>query len=95
MWSAGPKLHSKLMAELTDSHSARKSVKRFHGCPADETVQKLFLSIGEESPKQIRITLRLSDQQRGSIMSALISLLYREYCKARLAEMRKVETTAF
>jgi len=28
-------------------------------------------------------------QQRGSIMPAIFDLLYREYCRARLAEMRK------
>jgi hypothetical protein len=28
-------------------------------------------------------------KQRGSIMPALFDLLYREYCRARLAEMRK------
>jgi hypothetical protein len=28
-------------------------------------------------------------KQRGSIMSAIFDLLYREYCRARLAEMRK------
>jgi hypothetical protein len=35
-------------------------------------------------------------KQRGTIMWALISLLYREYCRARLTEMRKfrLATTA-
>jgi hypothetical protein len=28
-------------------------------------------------------------KRRGSIMSAIFDLLYREYCRARLAEMRK------
>jgi hypothetical protein len=28
-------------------------------------------------------------KRRGSIMPALFDLLYREYCRARLAEMRK------
>jgi hypothetical protein len=28
-------------------------------------------------------------KQRGQIMSALFDILYREYCRARLAEMRK------
>ena len=28
-------------------------------------------------------------KQRGSIMPAIFDLLYREYCRARLAEMRK------
>jgi hypothetical protein len=27
-------------------------------------------------------------KRRGSIMSAILDLLYREYCRARLAEMR-------
>jgi hypothetical protein len=29
-------------------------------------------------------------KQWSSVMSAIITLLYREYCKARLAEMRKL-----
>jgi hypothetical protein len=33
------------------------------------------------------------DQQWSSIMWALISILYREYCRARLAEMRRFELT--
>jgi len=28
-------------------------------------------------------------KRRGSIMSAILDVLYREYCRARLAEMRK------
>ena len=28
-------------------------------------------------------------KQRGSIMPTILDLLYREYCRARLAEMRK------
>ena len=32
---------------------------------------------------------RSDDQQRGSIMPALFDFLYREYCRTRLAEMRK------
>ena len=28
-------------------------------------------------------------KRRGSIMPAILDLLYREYCRARLAEMRK------
>jgi hypothetical protein len=28
-------------------------------------------------------------KQRGSIMAAIFDFLYREYCRARLAEMRK------
>jgi hypothetical protein len=31
----------------------------------------------------------VADQARSSVMSALINLLYREYCRARLMEMRK------
>jgi hypothetical protein len=34
------------------------------------------------------------DQQWGSIMYALLSLIYRAYCKARLAEMRKYHAVA-
>jgi hypothetical protein len=30
-----------------------------------------------------------SDQQRGSIMWAIFNIMYREYCRARLVEIRK------
>jgi hypothetical protein len=33
---------------------------------------------------------RDGDQRRSSIMSALLNLLYHEYCKARLAEIRVI-----
>jgi hypothetical protein len=32
-------------------------------------------------------------QQRSSIMMAFFTMLYREYCRARLAEMRKYQLT--
>ena len=32
-------------------------------------------------------------QQRSSIMLAFFTMLYREYCRARLAEMRKYQLT--
>jgi hypothetical protein len=32
-----------------------------------------------------------SGQQRGSIMWAILNILYREYCRARLVEMRKLQ----
>jgi hypothetical protein len=30
-----------------------------------------------------------TDQQRSSVMSAFLTLIYHEFCKGRLAEMRK------
>jgi hypothetical protein len=37
----------------------------------------------------VAIKLAGNDQQRSSIMSAILTLIYREYCKARLAEIAK------
>ena len=33
--------------------------------------------------------MQINSNKRGWIMSAIFDLLYREYCRARLAEMRK------
>ena len=44
---------------------------------------------GDLGLKQWSITLRKLFKRRGSIMPAIFDLLYREYCRARLAETRK------
>jgi hypothetical protein len=41
------------------------------------------------SKKDDSLELMVQIKQRGQIMSALFDILYREYCRARLAEMRK------
>jgi hypothetical protein len=35
------------------------------------------------------VMVQINSKQRGWIMPAIFDLLYREYCRARLAEMRK------
>jgi hypothetical protein len=40
-------------------------------------------------PEAIHAQDEHRDQQRGSIMPTIFDLIYREYCRARLAEMRK------
>jgi hypothetical protein len=37
--------------------------------------------------------MRTVIKQRSSIMLAFFTMLYREYCRARLAEMRKYQLT--
>jgi hypothetical protein len=47
------------------------------------------LAGGEAALKQLPIKLSALIKQRSSVMSALLTLIYHEFCKARLAEMRK------
>jgi hypothetical protein len=68
-----------------------EAVNRFHCppatkqcCGADETISQ----VGEGTPKRAP-DIKPPIKQRGAIMWTLISLLYREYCRARLAEIRK------
>jgi hypothetical protein len=42
-----------------------------------------------DSKKDDSLGLTVQIKQRGSIMPAILDILYREYCRARLAEMRK------
>jgi hypothetical protein len=51
---------------------------------------KPVLARGEIGPKQSARQDVVDDQQRSSVMSAIISLIYREYCRARLAEIQKL-----
>jgi hypothetical protein len=43
----------------------------------------------EYSPKRNPVIIARSDQPWSSVMSAFLNLIYREYCKASLAEMRR------
>jgi hypothetical protein len=47
------------------------------------------LAGGEAALKQLPIKLSALIKQRSSVMSALLTLIYHEFCKACLAEMRK------
>jgi hypothetical protein len=51
--------------------------------------KKPFFESGEDSRKSSPPTMAAVDQQRSSVMAALINLIYREFCIARLAEMGK------
>jgi hypothetical protein len=52
---------------------------------------KPFSEIDDIVRKQTRLYAPARDQQWGSVMWAFIEDLYREYCLARLQEMRKYE----
>jgi hypothetical protein len=52
------------------------------------------LVLSRSQPDKAAGQHRLIDQQWGSIMYALLSLIYRAYCRARLAEMRKYHAVA-
>jgi hypothetical protein len=52
-------------------------------------LKKPFFESGEDGRKQARANIEAVIKQRSSVMSAFLTLIYREYCKARLAEMRK------
>jgi len=74
---------------ITHSHGR---VKRFHGSGSDETihaVQEATFSGREDRPKRTPSRVAVHDQQWSWIMSAILTLIYREYCKARLAEISK------
>jgi hypothetical protein len=55
-----------------------------------EILTKPFSGSHEDARKQARGILS-PDQQWGSIMWAIINILYRQYCRARLVEIRKFE----
>jgi hypothetical protein len=47
------------------------------------------LAAHDDGPKRTPVTIAPNDQQRSSVMSAFLTLIYREYCRARLAEMQR------
>jgi hypothetical protein len=51
--------------------------------------EEAILAGGEAALKQLSINLSALMKQRSSVMSALLTLIYHEFCKACLAEMRK------
>jgi len=55
---------------------------------------KPFSCLGEDVLKRGSDPLTINAiKQRSSIMLAFFTMLYREYCRARLAEMRKYQLT--
>ncbi|MGB9116195.1 hypothetical protein [Bradyrhizobium sp.] len=71
---------------------AHGRVSRFHGTGSDETIffaQEAILAAHEDGPKRKPVMIARNDQQRSSVMPAFLTLIYREYCKARLAEMKE------
>jgi hypothetical protein len=52
--------------------------------------KKPFWESCEDAQKRSPASLACIDQQWSSIMLATLSIIYREFCKARLAEMRLV-----
>jgi hypothetical protein len=50
---------------------------------------KSFSAPCEDGPKRSSVSMTALIKQRSSIMPTVFDALYREYCRARLAEMRK------
>jgi hypothetical protein len=51
--------------------------------------QETISAGGAMTPKRMPASFTDTDQQRSSIMWTVLSLIYRQYCWARLMEMRK------
>jgi hypothetical protein len=67
-------------------------VNRFPGIGSDETnffASEAIFGSRENGRKRTPVRIGGNDQQWSSIMSALLTLIYREYCRARLAEMHR------
>ena len=56
----------------------------------EDPVAKPFFRLGEEILQHERPNMVRWHQRRGQVMWAILNLLYREYCRIRLDEMRKV-----
>jgi hypothetical protein len=52
--------------------------------------KKPFWESCEDALKRSPASLSCIDQQWSSVMLAILGIIYREFCKARLAEMRQV-----
>ena len=61
------------------------SVRRNHFGAA----KKPFLASDAVTPKRLPVRVVTLIKQRGSVMWTVLSLIYRQYCWARLMEMRK------
>src|SRR6266516_1354314 len=77
------KTHSTRRSRFREAASLLAILQNKSG--ADEAIFLAHEKDGNESLVRIQPVIR----QRGTVMWALISLFYREYCRARLAEMRK------
>jgi hypothetical protein len=66
--------------------------KRFGPVRSDETIFRRDETISGTARRRPETNIghhRGKDQQRSSVMSTFLTLIYREFCRARLAEMRK------
>jgi hypothetical protein len=55
---------------------------------------KPFLAADEVRRQQSTGRITATDQPMGPAMSAFLQFIYQEYCRARLAEMRKARVAA-
>lgn len=76
-------LGAPLLTEARSNFAARLFTKPF------SMATKPFPAVDENGRKQRSRNMPALVKRWSSIMSALITLIYREYCLARLAEMRK------
>jgi hypothetical protein len=70
----------------------RDSLNLFRSFRSHETIpsaDEAIFPAHEEGLKRKPGTNLSDNQTRGTVMRTLISFLYREYCRARLVEMRK------
>lgn len=90
MYSSG---YRQKLTKTGKERPALDRVKLFHRQHRDETISrpdKAVLMGPRKRPETIAsYCLGLEAKQRGRVMSALFSLLYREYCLVRLLEMRR------
>jgi hypothetical protein len=68
-------------SQITDTGNTTKQIR---------APRKPFSAAREAGRKLARDSVPLRLFERGSVMWTLINMLYQEYCRARLAEMRHV-----
>jgi hypothetical protein len=57
---------------------------------SDETTRtKPFSAGGTLSRKRTPVSITTNDEQWSSVMSAILTFIYREFCLARIAEIRR------
>jgi hypothetical protein len=81
------------MSNPTDTiHNSHRTVRLFRPCRPHEIFRpsrEAIILTEEELPKRYRRNVIL-DQTMESVMWIIINMLYREYCRARLQEMRRL-----
>jgi hypothetical protein len=68
-------------------------VKRLRGLSSHETygpTRETIFVVGRKNPAIVTCHDRRVALQRGQVMGIILNLLYCEYCRIRLDEMRKV-----